>query len=233
LAAKGRESKARVVSVVMPLGEKLCPSCGSALALRGGRRGAFWGCTAYPRCCVTLAANAVDICELGPQDTLNLSLIDYNCTSTAIELVELLPSHATELELTPTALTEDAVTCLLLRALLQHERKVGLVALENMGIDRSLLAQQLADILTNLDGRQQTTSGKFSTVLPSDIPPLLKRLLQQAEQEAVAMGHNYIGSEHLLLAIIRLGSPALVDLLKRHSITYDGAKVAIVNLLKG
>jgi DNA topoisomerase-1 len=34
----------------MPPNEHACPACGSPLVLRQGRRGPFWGCSAYPRC---------------------------------------------------------------------------------------------------------------------------------------------------------------------------------------
>jgi ssDNA-binding Zn-finger/Zn-ribbon topoisomerase 1 len=33
-----------------------CPACGNPLTLRHGRQGEFWGCSAYPRCRVALAA---------------------------------------------------------------------------------------------------------------------------------------------------------------------------------
>lgn len=35
-----------------------CPRCGSPLRLRRGRRGEFWGCSAYPRCRMALDVGA-------------------------------------------------------------------------------------------------------------------------------------------------------------------------------
>jgi DNA topoisomerase-1 len=42
----------------MQMGEYACPTCGSPLVLRRGRRGLFWGCSAYPRCRVALGTGA-------------------------------------------------------------------------------------------------------------------------------------------------------------------------------
>lgn len=50
----------------------LCPQCGKALRRREGAKGAFWGCSGYPECRVTLpdeggkpgAAKAGSPCEL-------------------------------------------------------------------------------------------------------------------------------------------------------------------------
>lgn len=39
------------------LAVKACPDCGSPMALRSGKFGEFYGCTAYPRCTTTRAAS--------------------------------------------------------------------------------------------------------------------------------------------------------------------------------
>ncbi len=54
--------------------------------------------------------------------------------------------------------------------------------------------------------------------LPGDIPfaPRAKKVLEQALREALALGHNYIGTEHILLGVLQdeesLGGGALAGL---------------------
>ena len=38
-----RHSKAKIKTPI-------CPECGSLMAIRKGKYGAFWGCSAYPMC---------------------------------------------------------------------------------------------------------------------------------------------------------------------------------------
>lgn len=54
-AAKTAAPALQTRTEVAPSGERhQCPSCDGAMRLRGGVRGAFWGCSNYPRCNATL-----------------------------------------------------------------------------------------------------------------------------------------------------------------------------------
>jgi ATP-dependent Clp protease ATP-binding subunit ClpA len=67
---------------------------------------------------------------------------------------------------------------------------------------------------------------------PCDFDALLEPLLQQAEHEALELGHGYVGSEHLLLAVLRLADPALAGLLRRHSVDHARAREAVLAVLR-
>jgi hypothetical protein len=51
-----------------------------------------------------------------------------------------------------------------------------------------------------------------------DSQALLEPLLQQAEHEALELYHNYVGSEHLVLAITRMATSSLATLLDQFGV---------------
>ena len=67
---------------------------------------------------------------------------------------------------------------------------------------------------------------------PWDFAALLEPLLQQAEHEARELGHNYVGSEHLVLAISASATPPLADLLQEYGVSRQRVKEAVLNLLQ-
>jgi hypothetical protein len=54
-----------------------------------------------------------------------------------------------------------------------------------------------------------------------------------ALSEAIALNHNYIGTEHLVLALFRDPSTLAAQILTEAGATYDGYKAKIVELLSG
>lgn len=67
-------------------------------------------------------------------------------------------------------------------------------ALESQGIDLLDLEDEISEIAGN-----QSTVG----AMPQDFTPRTKRVLEMSYSEAQKLGSNYIGTEHLLLALIR------------------------------
>ena len=62
--------------------------------------------------------------------------------------------------------------------------------------DLGLTADALEELM-----KQKIGSGMNSHLSTDDFTPRTKRILQIAVMEAARMGHNYVGTEHLLLAI--------------------------------
>lgn len=84
-------------------------------------------------------------------------------------------------------------------------------ALAAIGID-------LDAVLRRLDGprvrpRRRRWQGRFD--------PAAKRSLELALREAIALRHNYVGTEHLLLGLVRGGDPVVVDALAAGGASYD------------
>jgi ATP-dependent Clp protease ATP-binding subunit ClpA len=136
----------------------------------------------------------------------------------------------------------SSIVMMALWSLLMWERKVGRVALEQMGVDPFDLARALDRLLEEItrehqvvyDARRQQ-SVLLKTREPYegyDFDALLEPLLQRAEHEALELGHKYVGSEHLLLAIVRLADSTLAAILQQHSIDHDRVKEAVLSVLQ-
>jgi hypothetical protein len=137
-------------------------------------------------------------------------------------------------------ITEQTIPMLALWSVLRWERKVGLVALERMGVETVALAHDVGRALdvACAEIRQRTGPPKLQT-LPSgqrgivvDFRTPLAPLLSAAEHEALGLGHNWVGSEHLVLAIIRLADPRLCEVLERHRVIYNEVRQAVLDLLQ-
>ena len=160
-------------------------------------------------------------------------------TTSAIHIVEQLWPRAADRSMS-TEVTEQTVPTLALWSILRWERKVGLVALERMGVELDALARDLDRALdaacaefrrVNGPPRLQTlSSGQRGVVV--DFRAALAPLLGAAEHEARGLGHNWVGSEHLVLAVIRVADPRLREVLDRHRLGYERVRQAVVDVLR-
>ena len=135
-----------------------------------------------------------------------------------------------------------SIVMLTLWSTLLWELKLGLVALEEAGVDRFELIRGLDQLLDEkasehpvLFDKQRGLLVLAKTGLPYDgwdFEDLLEPLLQRAEHEAKELGHNWLGSEHLVLAVLQVADPALRILLQSHGITHEQVRAALVHLLQ-
>jgi ATP-dependent Clp protease ATP-binding subunit ClpA len=133
---------------------------------------------------------------------------------------------------------DNMIPTLALWTLIRWERKVGLAALEAMG-DLPALTDQL-DRLLDEECRENPVAAKNGVLVYResgepvprvDWQTLLEPLLGQAEKEAAAMGHSYVGTEHVLLAVIKLADAKLSLLLDQHSLRHENVKKMILEIL--
>jgi ATP-dependent Clp protease ATP-binding subunit ClpA len=182
-----------------------------------------------------------------------MSSVDWirrRVTDSAQRILAQIPTRAIDRGLASRVPDDAAIVMLLLWSVLNWERKIGLVALEEAGVERfdlvraldRLLAEKAAELPEAFD-LDQAVDGEHQgirIVVPKSGQPdvsrgsedLLEPLLQQAEHEAKELGHNYVGSEHLVLAIVKLSDPALRTLLEEHGVIYEQVKEAVVRLLR-
>ena len=155
-------------------------------------------------------------------------------TTSAANIVEQLPRRAADRGIFE-QVTTQIVPTLALWAILRWERKVGLVALERGGADIEALARDIDGALS-ASGQETPRQDRPPNVdvLPAGCPyicvdfdALLQPLLTAAENEGRELRHDWGGSEHLLLAIIRLADPRLREILERHEITHGGILEAV------
>ncbi len=100
----------------------------------------------------------------------------------------------------------------LLLGLVREENGVAVRVLREMEID----PRQIREIVERTVGRgQRTPRGKLT------LTPRTKRVIELAVDEARRLGQHYIGTEHLLLGIVREGEGVAVDILKGLGVGLD------------
>jgi len=72
-----------------------------------------------------------------------------------------------------------------------------------------------------------------STVVSGDLPftPKAKKVIELSIEEARALGHNYIGTEHLLLGLIREGEGVASQVLMNLGLELEKVREEVMNLL--
>jgi ATP-dependent Clp protease ATP-binding subunit ClpC len=97
----------------------------------------------------------------------------------------------------------------LLLGLIREEGGVAGRVLRELGLE----AERVQEIVERLTGTGQYRGGKL------DLSPGTQQVLEYAVEEARRMGHHYIGTEHLLLGLVRYGEGVALDVLKKLGVT--------------
>jgi ATP-dependent Clp protease ATP-binding subunit ClpA len=81
----------------------------------------------------------------------------------------------------------------------------------------------------------EETVGRGQTPQTAHIPftPQAKKVLKLALREALQIGHSYIGTEHILLGLIREGDGVAVQVLVRLGADLNGVRQQVIVLLSG
>ena len=111
----------------------------------------------------------------------------------------------------------------ILLGLLGEPEGVGARALEGFGMSLEGTREEVRAIVG-------TGTGK---ALSGHIPftPRAKKTLEYALREALQLHHNYIGTEHILLGVIREGDGVGAQVLKQHSADLAPVRTAVLELL--
>jgi ATP-dependent Clp protease ATP-binding subunit ClpA len=108
---------------------------------------------------------------------------------------------------------------------LVHEGEgVAARALDVLGISLDAVRREVQDII----GQGQAAS-------TGHIPftPRAKKVLELALREALQLGHNYIGTEHILLGLIREGEGVAAQVLRKLGADLNGVRQTVIQLLSG
>ncbi len=97
----------------------------------------------------------------------------------------------------------------LLLGLIREEGGVAGRVLRELGLE----ADRVQEIVERLTGPGQYRGGKL------DLSPGTQQVLEYAVEEARRMGHHYIGTEHLLLGLVRYGEGIALDVLRKMGVT--------------
>jgi ATP-dependent Clp protease ATP-binding subunit ClpA len=112
----------------------------------------------------------------------------------------------------------------LLLGLVREGEGVAAKALTELGVDLSAVRQQIEELI----GRgQESPSGRIP------FTPRTKKVLELSLREALQLGHNYIGTEHILLAILREGENVGAQVLVRMGTNLNQVRLEVVKLITG
>jgi len=100
----------------------------------------------------------------------------------------------------------------LLLGLMREEGGVAGRALRELGLD----IKQVEEFI-----ERKSHSGEHTPFTKLDLSPGTKRVLELAVDEARRLGHHYIGTEHLLLALVSHNEGVAMDVLAALKITPD------------
>ena len=112
----------------------------------------------------------------------------------------------------------------LLLGLILEGEGVAAKALKSLGISLDSVRQQVEEII----GRgQQAPSGHIP------FTPRTKKVLELALRESQQLGHNYIGTEHILLGLIREGDGVAAQVLVKLGADLNRVRQQVIQLLHG
>ncbi len=110
----------------------------------------------------------------------------------------------------------------ILLGLIRQGDGVAAVALKNLGVDLEKARQEVINI---------TGMGDLGVTQIIGYTPRTKRVLELSLAEARALGHNYIGTEHLLLGLIREGEGVAAKVLNDLGVNLERARQEVMSLL--
>jgi ATP-dependent Clp protease ATP-binding subunit ClpC len=114
----------------------------------------------------------------------------------------------------------------ILLGLIREGDGVAAMALESLGINLTAMRQAVEDVI-----------GRGTKPLPETghIPftPRSKKVLELALREALQLSSDYIGTEHILLALIREGDGVAAHVLRDSGVDFNRARQQVIEMLHG
>ncbi|MGA8040706.1 MAG: Clp protease N-terminal domain-containing protein, partial [Acidimicrobiia bacterium] len=112
----------------------------------------------------------------------------------------------------------------ILLGLLNEGEGIAAQALESLDIDLASVREEVVKIIGQ---GQQSPSGHIP------FTPRAKKVLELSLREALQLGHNYIGTEHILLGLIREGEGVAAQVLQQLGAELQKVRQTVIQLLSG
>jgi ATP-dependent Clp protease ATP-binding subunit ClpC len=113
----------------------------------------------------------------------------------------------------------------LLLGLVKEGQGVAVAVLANLGIQLEALRKSIEDAVQSSSGSMVLSEAPFT--------PMAKQVLEIAAQEAREMNNNYIGTEHLLLALTKNKNGIAAQILSVYGTDYKSVKEEVLSILSG
>src|SRR5262245_61334142 len=112
----------------------------------------------------------------------------------------------------------------ILLGLIHEGEGVAAKALESLGISLEAVRAQVEEIIGH---GGQAPSGHIP------FTPRAKKVLELSLREALQLGHNYIGTEHILLGLVREGEGTAAQVLRKLRAEPERVRQQVIQLLSG
>jgi ATP-dependent Clp protease ATP-binding subunit ClpC len=112
----------------------------------------------------------------------------------------------------------------ILLGLIHEGDGIAAKALESLGISLEAVRAQVEEIIGQ---GQQAPTGHIP------FTPRAKKVLELSLREALQLGHNYIGTEHILLGLIREGEGVAAQVLQKLGADLNRVRQQVIQLLSG
>jgi len=113
----------------------------------------------------------------------------------------------------------------LLLGVIREGEGIAATVLNNLGLDLDRIRQEVENMVS--------ASGGTMTIGEIPFTPRAKRVLELAVEEARSLGHNYVGTEHLLLGLIREGEGVAAKVLLELGVDRKRVREETLKLLGG
>ena len=112
----------------------------------------------------------------------------------------------------------------ILLGLIHEGEGIAAQALQSLGVNLDGVRTQVVEIIGQ---GQQAPSGHIP------FTPRAKKVLELSLREALQLGHNYIGTEHILLGLIREGEGVATQVLQNLNADLPKVRQTVIPLLSG
>jgi ATP-dependent Clp protease ATP-binding subunit ClpA len=106
--------------------------------------------------------------------------------------------------------------------LIQEGEGVAARALTHLGVDLQKVRQKVVELRPN-SGSEPVHRPEFTANA--------KTVLELGQRQALALGHDYIGTEHILLGIMRKGEGLAIDVLVSLGVDVESVRRDVMELL--
>jgi ATP-dependent Clp protease ATP-binding subunit ClpC len=112
----------------------------------------------------------------------------------------------------------------ILLGLIREGQGVAAAALDSLGVSGEAVRQRVQEIIG---------AGDAVPTGPIPFTPRAKKVLELALREAQKLGHSYIGTEHLLLGLIREGEGVAAQVLEELGAELNRVRQEVIQLVAG
>jgi ATP-dependent Clp protease ATP-binding subunit ClpA len=112
----------------------------------------------------------------------------------------------------------------LLLGLVHGGEGVACQALESLGVSLSAARAEVEEIIGQ---------GQAAPTVHMPFTPRAKKVLELSLREALQLGHNYIGTEHILLGLVREGEGVAAQVLQKLGADLNRVRQQVIMLLQG